>query len=130
MPVQEKRQIKVHEGPACTAVGHVDPHPQSTDTDVTCVIRVEGKRKYRAQLTEVHICTYVRDKSGLHTRMNGYLLSLEIESLRNAPIVNHSRTRACKSRAATTSIRTFKRMHNSLIEAFGIINGAWRSQVF
>lgn len=104
--------------------------PTINDMDVTCVIRIEGKRKYHAQLTEIHICTYVWDKSGLHTRMNDYLLSLEIDSLRNVPIVNHSRTRVCKSCAATTSIRTFKCMHNSLIEAFGIINGAWRLQVF
>lgn len=51
---QDKRETKVYEGPACMAAGHVDPHPQSTDVDVTCVIRIKGKRKYRAQLTEVH----------------------------------------------------------------------------
>lgn len=120
---QDEREIKVHERPACH--GRRPRRSTPTISEWTSRASFDRGKKEISQLTEIHICTYVCDKSDLHTRMNGYLLSLEIDSLRNVPIVNHSRTRVCKSCAATTSIRTFKRMHNLLIEAFGIINGAW-----
>jgi len=69
----------------------------------------------------MHTCAI--DRSCMHGRMaNPY--RRKIGSLRNASIINYWRTHACKwNRRAICTLSTFQHIHNSLIEAFNIING-------